>query len=544
MTRIAGSGTQGLSRRRHSARYVAAFFLALAAACLLVFTAANEASGQQPGEGTVDEDPSGAPYAAGELIVTYEEDEEPDSPPVESLLQSVEGTVEENLPSVDAQLLDFPEVKQEASRNARENLLEEKKQELERVPEVESVDYNYLREPNFIPNDPQFFRQWNLAKTTAYVGWDETRGEGARIAIIDSGIDADHPDLASKIDLMCDASAPIEPNTTLPPDECPGGTDASDVADRSGHGTHVAGIAAAATDNGTGMAGACPECRLLIAKVNLTIADVVKGINWAVENDADVINISLGGAGDSDAEREAIRNATVAEVLVVASAGNDRSATETYPAAYPEAMAVAATTRQDARAEYSNLGTWVDVAAPGGDGTQAGGVYSTIPNRYGYKSGTSMSSPLVAGVAGLVASQGVSSAEEIRDRIESTTVDLGPRGKDLQFGHGRVDAAAAVGARERNTAPVIFNVYPKPGARSRAGFVTIRATVSDGQTQLRGGNIALIVDRRRVSFSYNAVNDVLIRRIRLAPGGHSVRITANDGWGLSGTKLWRFSAVR
>jgi thermitase len=169
----------------------------------------------------------------------------------------------------------------------------------------------------------------------------------------------------------------------------------------------------------------------------LTDADVVEGIYWSVENDAKVINLSLGGPGDSWALERAVDYAWAQGVVVVAAAGNQNTSVPHYPSAYANVISVAATTKSDDKASFSNYGK-VDVAAPGV------GILSTVSGRwYEAYSGTSMASPHVAALAGLLAAQG-RTAPEIRQRIETTAVDLGPAGKDAYYGWGRVHAKRAV----------------------------------------------------------------------------------------------------
>lgn len=532
MGRNAGSGTSIQARRHRPSHYMMVLLLAFAAACLLVFATARGASGQVD-EGEVDEAPSGALYAAGELIVTYEDDIS--EAPVESLTEEVEGEVEEDFSFIDAQLLDFPEVKDEGSQEEREQTLEEKKQELEQDPAVESVEYNYLRKPAATTtDDPGFRRQWHLRKVSAPLAWDEsTGGNKTRIAVIDSGLDLDHPDFEDKVVGSINASE-----------------DGGSAEDQNGHGTHVAGIASAVTDNGVGVAGTCPDCGLLIADTQdrdgvIFVSAIVKAIDWAIDKDADVINMSLAGdfSIPSDSERNAVNRAWDERIVVVAAAGNQDESLRKYPAAYKNVIAVSSTTRQDTKADSSNFGSWVDVSAPGGSSGRSTSIYSTLPGGYGYKSGTSMASPIVAGTAGLLSSQGLSNIE-VRKKIESTATDLGVRGKDRRFGHGRVDAAAAVGARERNTPPTVSNLRPKPDSKLRGKRVGIRATVRDGQTNLRKRNITLSVDGRRVGFDYNVSKDRLTRKLNLPRGNHKVRIVVRDGEGLRDSRTWRFRTVK
>jgi thermitase len=372
-----------------------------------------------------DEDPRGAPYASGELLVTYEP--EATERDVDEAVQESEARIEEELPGQDTQLLSFPEVQDERSEEAREQQLEQAKDILEGDPDVEHVDYNYLREPDYVPNDRYFVKGhlWGLKKMGAPGAWDRTRGNGVKVAVVDTGIVANHPDLRGKVVAQED----LANNDIVAEDD--------DLA----HGTHVAGTVAALTNNSRGVAGGCPECGLLVAKAGdytgLTDADVVEGIYWSVENDAKVINLSLGGPGDSWALERAVDYAWAQGVVVVAAAGNQNTSVPHYPSAYANVISVAATTKSDDKASFSNYGK-VDVAAPGV------GILSTVSGRwYEAYSGTSMASPHVAALAGLLAAQG-RTAPEIRQRIETTAVDLGPAGKDAYYGWGRVHAKRAV----------------------------------------------------------------------------------------------------
>ena len=369
----------------------------------------------------VDEGPQGVPYAAGELLVTYESEASANSR--EATNREANARTEERFPQIDTRLLVFPEIKNERARENREQALERKIQALERNPAVASAGYNYTVEPGFVPNDPRIDDQYALDRIRAFRAWEYSRGETTDIAIVDSGIDQDHPDLgkvSGQIDFV--------ENDSIADDD-------------SGHGTHVAGIAGALTNNGTGVAGACPSCRLLISKVlpadNVgTLEDVIEGIIWSADNGAEVINLSLGHYGASTAEEDAVNYATNKGALVVGAAGNDGVTERFYPAAYPNAIAVSATNRDDRLASFSNYGDWIDLAAPGV------GVLSTRPGGYDYSSGTSMAAPHVSALAGLISAQGYSAAQ-VRNRMEVTAADLGPNGKDVAFGYGMIDAYRA-----------------------------------------------------------------------------------------------------
>lgn len=397
----------------------------LAVSCTL-FLVSSDARGMTSNR-EVDEDSDGAPYAAGELLVTFK----PDVPlgRVEKVQEETGAKgEEEEIPNLDARLLTFPKVESEASGDVREEVLLRKKNELEADPRVESVDFNYLRKPSYVPNDPRFPTQYGLSRARFTKAWNRTRGGGVRIAIIDGGVDTRHPDLRSKIVAQKDfvTGDPVAEDSL------------------GGHGTINAGIAAAVTNNGKGVAGGCPNCKLLVAKVLDRYggydSDVANGIVWSVDRGAKVVNLSLGGEGSSRVLKDAVDYATNKGAVVVASAGNyaEYGNPRIYPAAYPNAIAVAATDSQDRRAYFSERGNWVDVAAPGVD------ILSTLPGgRYGKMSGTSMAAPYVSGLSGLLAAQGLTNSQ-VKGRIESRATDLGPRGKDPYYGYGRINAQAAV----------------------------------------------------------------------------------------------------
>lgn len=373
----------------------------------------------------VDKDQQGAPYAAGELIVTYEPGASAQH--VDAVVQESRARAEEEISAPDAQLLSFPAVKHERSEHAREKQLRRTKEALEKRPGVEHVDYNYLRLPDYVPNDPAFIKaQWDLRAVEVPGAWNKTLGVGARVAVVDTGIASGHPDLKSKIALQKD----LVNNDNLAED------------DTKGHGTHVAGTVGAATNNGLGVAAVCPGCKLLIAKAGeaerLYDFDIAQGIYWSVNNHAKAINLSVGGYTSNRVLEHAVDYAWDHGVVVVAAAGNDNTSRPSYPAAYTHVISVSATNELDRKARFSNYGTTVDVAAPGV------GILSTVPGGgYETKDGTSMASPHVAALAGLLAAQD-RTAPEIRKRIQRTATDLGADGKDDLYGWGLINANKAV----------------------------------------------------------------------------------------------------
>ncbi len=482
----------------------------------------------------VDESAGVAPHAAGELLVTYESGVE--SAAAEELPGETGGEIEEEIPEIETQVIEFPEVKAEPAEFQREQLLRDKRQELQKDPGVESVSYNYIYEAAYTPNDDRLGEQYGLQRIRAPQAWSKIRGNGVDIAIVDSGISNEHPDLERKISAEADCI-----NDSAEDLGCVAGR--GEAGDENGHGTKVSGIAAAGTNNEEGIAGTCPNCKILAAKsLNAdllgTASDIAGGITWATNEGAEVINLSLAAEeADSPQIKKAINQAGAAGAVVVAAAGNyGKSSKTVYPAAYRNVVAVAATNGNDRRAENSSIGDWVDVAAPGV------GILSTSGSS-GYKrdSGTSFSAPFVAGVAGLLAAQGHSPGE-IRRRINSTALDLGPAGKDGEYGRGLVDAASAVGVR--NEKPRVQKLSPGPGSSLRNRTPKIKALVRDEETDLEKSDLTFVLDgNRKTSFGYDPESDRLSysTKRKLAPGRHSVRVTARDARGTKTVREWGFN---
>ena len=310
------------------------------------------------------------------------------------------------------------------------------------------------------PDDPYFGLQWGLTKIEAPQAWEVTAGSSSiNIAILDTGIDLDHPDLTNKVISNINFSS------------------SATTDDVYGHGTHVAGIAAATTNDGIGVAGLGYSCTIMNVKILAdygtgSYSSICSGIIWAADNGAEVINMSVGGSSNSSALEDAVNYAWSKGVVVVAAAGNEGKTMPFYPAYYTNCIAVAATDANDARASWSNYGDWVDVAAPGVS------IYSTLKNgNYGYKSGTSMASPHVAGLAALVFTT-VSDAngdgklnDEVRSRIEANCDDIGVSG----IGHGRINAAGAVGSEPLPPGAITGQVTDAEDGSAISG-----AQVSDG----------------------------------------------------------------
>ncbi len=313
-------------------------------------------------------------------------------------------------------------------------------------------------EPNFlyrafatVPNDPGFSAQWSHAGVGSTAAWDVATGSAQiTIAIIDSGVDPGHPDLAAKL--------------VAGYDFVDGDADPTDL---HGHGTHVAGIAAAATNNGVGVAGASWGARIMPVRVldenaSGTTSDIADGITWARQHGASVLCLSLGGSDSSQAVQDAVTAAHGAGRLVVAAMGNFRGSGNptSYPAACAHVLAVAATASDDTYASYSQYGSHCDLAAPGGEMSylhDPDGVYSTMPSYacnatgFGYSlhydrlQGTSQAAPMVAGAAAILRGMIPSAGPDVVQRIlERTAADRGPAGWDPDYGWGLLDASDAV----------------------------------------------------------------------------------------------------
>lgn len=343
---------------------------------------------------------------------------------------------------------------------------------LERNPDVEYAEPNYIRRLTQVtPNDPLFSEQYALynsgqefgppaspqsgterADIKAREGWVETLGdETVIIAILDTGVDFNHPDLDDK----------------LLPNGYDYANDDSDPTDDHWHGTHVAGIAAAETNNGEGIAGVAWNCQILPIKVVFVPADpledpyaltswIADGIRYAVDSGAHVINLSVGGSTPAQSEMLAIQYAFDNDVVVVSAAGNDGGAV-LYPAAYDTIiMGVAATDFDDQWLSWSNTGPEIDVSAPGET------IFSLYPTNlvsppflpYAWASGTSASAPHVAGLAALIRSiKPEMSAEDIMNIIRYTADDVNSAtqsGKDDFIGYGRINM-------ERALVPIIIS---------------------------------------------------------------------------------------
>ncbi|WP_202079865.1 S8 family peptidase [Caldalkalibacillus salinus] len=300
----------------------------------------------------------------------------------------------------------------------------------EQVVQVEPNHTFIKQQSSVLPND-EFFEQyqWNLSLIQAELGWDYSNGsEEVPIAYLDTGIDTQHQDLAERVAEGFNAF-----------------DETDEVYDYHGHGTHVAGVIGAMTNNETGIAGVSWNNPIMPVKVlndqgEGSLFEVASGIIWATDHGARVINLSLGDTESSQILRDAVRYAYENDVALIAAAGNDNVGQPMYPAGYEEVLAVAAVNQQNEKAVFSNYGEHIDVTAPGEN------IPSTFPDhQYVFMSGTSMAAPHVTGMAGLIRSLRPDlTNDEVLDVIRYTADDLGDPGHDPYYGNGIINVERAL----------------------------------------------------------------------------------------------------
>ena len=350
-------------------------------------------------------------------------------------------------------------------------------------PGVEYAEPNYIVYAQAIPNDPLYeeglnndsIGQWGLWATNMELAWDrQLNSESVTVAVLDSGIIPEHVDLDENItgggNLVGDSGGNTDPiNYTA-------GTDIRDrTSELNGgsHGTHVAGIIGALTDNSKGVSGVSWGINLMPVKVlddtqSGNTFDIAEGIYFSIDNDADILNMSLGVNLESNEVppehlTEAIDFADSRDKILVAASGNieDGKTSVFYPAAYSEVIAVGAVEATNKQTDYSTFGPELDLVAPGGNSNN--GILSTwgfyedgtfYSDRYAYINGTSMSAAYVSGAAALLLESGVS-PNNIKDRLISTAFDLGIPNKDDKYGHGMLDVYAAL-KNEKTKPPIVF----------------------------------------------------------------------------------------
>ncbi len=363
------------------------------------------------------------------------------------------------------------------------------------------------------PNDPNVGSQWHLNAVQAPDAWNTTTGGSGLIAIIDSGIDPNHPEFAGRL---------AQGWSYL--------TGTSDTHDVLGHGTWVAGTAAATGNNSIGVAGMVWKNPILPIVVldstdYATYSNIASGIMYAADRGARIINISIGGTQSSSTMQSAVDYAWNKGSVVFACAGNASSSEPYYPASCNRVVSVSATDSNRAMASFSSFGSTIDISAPGANilSTSNGGGYQ-------YVAGTSFSSPITAAVGALVLSVNPSlSADALVKILTDSADDLGTPGYDIYFGAGQVNAAKAVAlAAGAGVTPMTVSIAAPVAGSTLSGNSTVSGTVSGGQSLSRvdlycDGQFIASGTASNFSFPWNASS--------VTAGPHTLKVTATSAAG-------------
>ncbi len=492
------------------------------------------------------------PFVPGELLVLTRESNLSD----EELISSIKASSPVSIDSVEK--LHNNNLEKSISPHGKRFLtlkFDEKTDPQLVADSVKNNPFVFIAEPNFIgvlammPEDPYFTTQWGLHNTGQAEGWTpdadidapealdiETGNSSTVIAIIDTGVESTHEDLVGKLLPGWDALY----NDFTPEDDY-------------GHGTGVAGIAGAATNNGLGIAGTCPNCMILPIKAGwrgttgqgaMSLSAVYSALEFAVNNPtgmvgipenpnfSDVILVSAAFTSNYSLLLQGVTDAYNAGAVLIAAAGNYNNSTYVYPAAHNEVIAVAATDWTDTKTSFSNYGTWVDVAAPG-DGISM----PYLNNSYVGGSGTSFSTPIVAGVIGLMLSRpnAVLAASQIRQALIDTSDPV--TGFPAIEG-GRINAYNAL---TTNIAPVMASIGNK--STQEAQWLTIDLSATDGN----GDTLTYSTDAVSVlpsQFSFDAQTGIFRWRPTYSDSGqYNVTFNATDGRGGSDSEIITISVT-
>jgi thermitase len=367
-------------------------------------------------------------------------------------LQMHRAIVRKGLPAFGALLVDVPEEDSEAILTS-----------LRQTGLYRYVERDYYARTAATPNDPSYVLQWYLPKIQATQAWAVTTGSpSVTVAVIDSGVDTTHPDLASKL--------------------VPGWnyiSNSATIVDNTGHGTAVAGAVAAASNNGIGISGVnwgSMVMPLVVVDSNeyASYSNIALAIQYAADHNARIINISAGGSSPSTLLQSAIDYAWSKGSVVFAAAMNTSTTAPYYPAACTNAVAVSATDDNDKLASFSNYGNWITLAAPG-----TGILSTSVGGGDAYWYGTSFSSPIAAGVAALALAVNPSLTNAgLVALMKQTADDLGTPGFDSSFGWGRVNAYKTVTAAQRSLTPVTISISPDTATLTPGQTVLFAVTVT------------------------------------------------------------------
>lgn len=377
-----------------------------------------------------------------------------------------------------------------------------------------SVERDHLVRVAEDPNDSHYAAQWGLPRAGVPAAWALSSGAGVTVAVVDTGVEASHPDLQGQ----------LLPGYDFINDD-------GDPDDDNGHGTRMVGIVGAVRDNAEGISGVAPAARVLPVKALDAqgygpYSAVANGITYAVDQGAQVINLSLVGAAPSSILQAAVDYAVAHDVVVVAASGNYGSDAPAYPAASSGAVAVAAITENDGHPIFSNYGAWISVAAPGVDI-----VTTSLDASYAGSTGTSPAAAMASGVFALLRAANPQMGRlEAIGRVQSGAANLGSSGWDPYFGWGRVDAYGALVPGEigaplpDDTDPTISILSP---ARSSllSGMVPIDIAANDNVAIAR---VELFVDNRWYASALTPPYSFVVDAASFAPGQHKLRAYAYD----------------
>jgi len=450
-----------------------------------------------------DADPATAalPFVANELLVQPYPGT--DAASLSALYAEAGATVADDLPEIDTTVL-----------RVGADQLHAVAAKLDASRQIETIQKNYILRASAAPDDPMYARQPHLSQIDAPAAWDITRGdESIIIGIVDTGVEPTHPDIADKI---------IDGWNSF--------DESDDFSDGVGHGTQVAGVAAAIANNATGVAGLAWDNPIVVVRATDDNGEtnsrfVAAGILWAANRGASVINVSFAPLWSNRVVRAAARAAFHRGTLVVISAGNGGGSTS--DTGYAEALFVGAVTESNALASFSDRGPFVDLSAPG-----TAIRSTTVGAGYNLSNGTSFAAPIVTGVAALIRSVNpdLRPASVIRAMTDTAT-DLGDDGKDASFGHGGIDAGAAVAEASRMveaedlTTPNLEIRLPAEGD-TLSGWALARVDATDADSGV--ADVVLAIDGIAYATDARAPYWFAVDTARFSAGVHELAFVATD----------------
>jgi thermitase len=443
-------------------------------------------------------------YVPGRILVKFRSDESGEVMARAANLMTAIGAFESReIPGLGVQVL---QLQDDADVPALVEILQSQ-------PDVEFAELDQLVAPDdMVPNDPEFSREWHLNKIAAPQAWSTTTGlTNVVIAVCDTGVDSNHPDLASKL--------------------IPGWNmydNTADTSDVYGHGTMVAGTVAASSNNQQGVASVAWGCLIMPVRISDTTgmasySTIASGIRWAADHGARVANVSYRVSGSSSVTSAATYMNSKGGVVTVA-AGNDSlfdSAADN-----PSVLTVSATDPSDNLYSWSNRGNNIDVAAPGN-------VYTcTRGGGYSGASGTSFAAPIVAGLAALIISTNPTfTPTQIQNKVKQSADDLGTPGWDTNYGWGRVNAASAVsGAPAPDTAPPSVSFTSPSSGGNVSGTVTLQVSASDN---VAVSSVSFSVDGVHQGSDTSSPFSYSWNTTTVTNGSHTLSATATDAAGNS-----------